>query len=718
MVTRQFDLAKRYTVSPTSGWQWDSGFFTSDHVEGLVGYHPSNGTIWVGDTIASPFTFHKWATVTPSAGWRFTAGDFSGTGRTDLVGYFAGNGTLWLGENVGGRFTFSHWGDMDPHGDWQFAAGVFTGHSKADLVGLRRVDAMLCVGTNTGTAFAFTDWTPLTGSGPWQIAAADFTGNGRADVAAYDSSDGSLWVGANGGDHFDLTRWATMTPAAGWQFAPGFFTNRGKADLFGYQSGDGSLWVGANSAGSFGFDQWKSVEPSAGWQFVAGAFDADLWADIAGYHPSNGTVWLGRSVTRPVEGYCWPLSAAPGETIDFMVSAEQSVEMSVNRHTSMSADVDATAMEDLDAQTVLQAVPPRPWRVGCGWTKTTQVVIPPSWRSGLYSASFVDEDSASSVISFVVKPAPSDRSQVAVLANVNTWLAYNAWGGQSKYTGLARTSFLRPNPGAAPESDGHLTRGELWILGWLEQAGYRPDLYTDIDFHNDSLDPAQYRCLVVGTHPEYWTTQMYDNLLGYLAAGGSLAYLGGNGLFETGEYDDDQTTMIFRLGVEGGPRSAALFRVHAERAERAVLGVATERCGVLGSPYVVREADHQLFVGTGVSNGDEFGTHGFNLGFGNGQASAWEVDTQSGRGATSIPTNCVMDPENMPASTLPSGTTVIAQGRADGGEPGADMVFYEHPGGGCVFSAGSITFGGSLVADPVLQGLMHNVFSRAGVLLV
>jgi len=41
-------------------------------------------------------------------------------------------------------------------------------------------------------------------------------------------------------------------------------------------------------------------------------------------------------------------------------------------------------------------------------------------------------------ITFVVKPDPVQPSQVAVLANVNTWLAYNGWGGQSKYSGLAR----------------------------------------------------------------------------------------------------------------------------------------------------------------------------------------------------------------------------------------------------------------------------------------
>ena len=38
------------------------------------------------------------------------------------------------------------------------------------------------------------------------------------------------------------------------------------------------------------------------------------------------------------------------------------------------------------------------------------------------------------------------------------------------------------------------------------------------------------------------------------------------------------------------------------------------------------------------------------------------------------------------------------------------MTFYEHPGGGIVFSAGSLTFGGSLVIDRTIQELLRNVW--------
>jgi hypothetical protein len=117
-----------------------------------------------------------------------------------------------------------------------------------------------------------------------------------------------------------------------------------------------------------------------------------------------------------------------------------------------------------------------------------------------------------------------------------------------------------------------------------------------------------------------------------------------------------------------------------------------------------------------VADGDVFGDSGLNTGFGNGKASAWEVDTTRGPGATGIPApGCLLNPEPVTTSVLPGGLVVLAQGAADGVGPGAEITYYDHPGGGFVFCAGSITVGGSLVVDPVLSGLMANVLARAGV---
>jgi hypothetical protein len=714
---RVFRLERRATLAPPDGWVIDAGSFHDASRSDLLAYRPGDGRLWVGRNDGAGFTFTApWATLSPAADWQLITGDFTGNGLADVAGYHPGNGTVWVGENRSGTFEFRQWATLAPAQGWQIGAGFFTGKAKADLLAHHAGSGTLWVGENLGSAFSSTPWGTVAPGPGWQVTTADFVGDGRTDVVAYNSGDGSVWVGVNHVSGFVLSQWAALQPAAGWQITAGRFRGRDKADLFAYHSGNGSLWVGENNGAGFDFPEpWATVAPATGWQFAAGSVDGDFFQDAIGYHPTVGSVWAARSSMRRIEGYCWPLSAAPGGMISFRMSGVGESVASFRRHTSTSATVNSVRVRDVSFTANRQAVPDSPWRFGCDWDETFTVTVPPDWGSGIYSAACTDADGNTCDITFVVKPALASRARIAVLANANTWLAYNGWGGQSKYSGLARTSFHRPMPGAAPDGEMHLTRGELWVLGWLEREGFQSDVYSDIDFHNEGCDAAQYSCLVVGTHPEYWTTQMHDNAAAYLDAGGSLVYIAGNGVFEVGEYDNDQKEMIFRLGVEGGPREDALFR-RLGRPERSLLGIATERCGVEGSPFVVQFADHDLFAGAGVSNGDTFGDSGLNTGFGNGKASAWEVDTSDGPGATSTAlADCAMSPRVVPASTLPGALTVLAVGRPDARGVGGDITIYDHPGGGFVFAAGSLTFGGSLVVDPVMTTLMRNVLQRAGI---
>jgi hypothetical protein len=346
-----------------------------------------------------------------------------------------------------------------------------------------------------------------------------------------------------------------------------------------------------------------------------------------------------------------------------------------------------------------QPVPADPARYGCGWSNSFSLMVPTNWTSGIYSA-LCRRDGEEFHITFVVQPAKPQRSDVAVLASLNTWHAYNGWpGGASKYDGRAHLSFMRPNPSASPVAgDFHLARGELWVLTWLENSGYHPDVYTDLDFHNDGSVLSHYKCVVMNTHPEYWSLQMHNNIQQYLAAGGTLIYLGGNGIFEEAEYTPDQTGMIFLAGVEGGPRSVAYFRnLNPPLPEYAILGVGyDENLWGTHAPYEVQQASHPFFAGTGLSNGQTFGEVGLNQVFGTGEASGWEVDNTLGDG-------------------VPANVTILATGRNywDGSAwRGAQMVHYVHPGGGFVFSAGSLSFGGSLAVDSRIQQIVRNALTQ------
>jgi hypothetical protein len=448
--------------------------------------------------------------------------------------------------------------------------------------------------------------------------------------------------------------------------------------------------------------------------------------------PVPNALWTGEKVTLPsptpspgLEGYCWPLSAAPRETIVFYASGRGSREVRFLRHWADASGLASILMGTTTFVPAVQATNDEAYRNGAGWAPSFRKTIPENWPSGIYSAELTDLGGNKSHVVFIVKPASSwecPRTKVAVIANVNTWLAYNGWGGGSKYDGAARVSFMRPNPETSPVTGApHLTRGELWILGYLENEGYQPDVYTDLDFHNGL--PGGYTHLVLSTHPEYWTLQMYSDLKAFLNAGGSLLYLGGNGIYEEAEYElrGANKGMVFRAGVDRpmvepgdiGGREVALFRMlRPPKPERTILGVATERCAVEGGPYEVLNAAHPLLLGTGLRNGEIIGNSGLNIGYGNGKAAAWEIDTSNGVGATGIPTGCNETlPSVPPGPGLPAGLTILARGqnwREGKVWKGAEMVYYRHPGGGSVFSVGSITFGGSLIVDPMLQQIVRN----------
>jgi hypothetical protein len=417
-----------------------------------------------------------------------------------------------------------------------------------------------------------------------------------------------------------------------------------------------------------------------------------------------------------VEGYGHPLSVAVGERIDFHVSSHVAYEVTYLRlKLPGGADVGIPMAGPFQVGATPQPTPPDAWQFGCAWETTFSLEVPAEWPSGMYSARCRDETGTVSHIVFIVKPASVQPGRIAVLASTNTWNAYNSWGGRSKYSSPpgAVLSFERPSPGTSPVDDGHInhvTRAEGWILGWLEDARYPVDVYAESDFHAGIDGMPDYAALVLSTHPEYWTDEMLDQLDAYLASGGSLLYLGGNGLWERVELDLVENVLIGLHGDETEPRNVNYYHnLHPDRPPRAILGVSTRGNNYMTfGPYRAVNADHRFFKSTGVFNGHEFGQTGLN-----GAASGWEVDTSvpgTAPDGVIVNANSPSDDRGVPPNNL----VVLARGTNAGalGEDGADMIVYDTPAGGVVFSVGSLSFGGSLIQDPVLQKIVGNVLDE------
>lgn len=416
-----------------------------------------------------------------------------------------------------------------------------------------------------------------------------------------------------------------------------------------------------------------------------------------------------------IEGYCTPAAVSPGEAVKFKVSSYYSYQVTYMRLKQQVNGKVGAAMADtfyLNAQT--QIAPPEAWRSGCDWQTSFTLDVPDDWPSGIYAAHCVDLNGDETYIIFVVKPAENRKGDFVVLANTNTWNAYNGWGGGSKYSSppASLLSFERPNPETSPVGEGanHLMRSELWILNWLEDAGYKVDVYCDQDFHAGLDDFENYKAVILTTHPEYWTLQMIDNLEKYLQQRGNLLYLGGNGIFEKVDYDNESNSLILMNGDSNSDRAKCYVRnLNPPRSERAILGIGYRFDNYMTfAPYRVEMSDHDFFAGTGLANGDLIGQDGIN----GGAASGWEMDTSAPGDAAEGRVVSATGADDR--GTAPDNLQILARGTNSGenGDYGADMTYYETDGGGFVFSVGSISFGGSLVKDDHLQAIMRNVLNK------
>ena len=384
---------------------------------------------------------------------------------------------------------------------------------------------------------------------------------------------------------------------------------------------------------------------------------------------------------------------------------------------------------------------------GYGSPHHTQFATAPA-RSGLYYF-HAKAESSGRFFAFPWVVAPRQPSAaIAVLASTNTWNAYNNFGGRSNYVNAAELppvptvnarldlvryreadlhnvwqptddayrplSFERPEIGNhVPENvevtdpiqgrlTCHLAPAEWRLLGWLEREGFGYDFYSEHQLHSGVLDLDAYKVLVISVHPEYWSRRMYERVKTWVhERGGRLMYLGGNGLNCEVEFLDD-ATLRFKTHRDGSggqlgmvdpddPHRWLESRFHRTvESEANLLGVVTTEAGMMtAAPYRVVNADHWVFTGTGLENGQIFGTESLHERC-HGGASGHEMDQMS--------------------ASSPPGTVLLAEGTNPGG--GGHMTFYQAANGGAVFSVGSITYPASVLVDAAISRITSNVLRR------
>src|SRR5262245_31759608 len=124
---------------------------------------------------------------------------------------------------------------------------------------------------------------------------------------------------------------------------------------------------------------------------------------------SANQVGTGWTLTFDLEGYCFPLSAAPGETIQFFISSFEPEYTVTHLRLKLQADgsLGIPVAEPFIQAGSEQTYPvSAPWE-GCEWDASFSLTIPDNWSSGLYAAHCIDRVGNEFYIVFVVNPAPA-----------------------------------------------------------------------------------------------------------------------------------------------------------------------------------------------------------------------------------------------------------------------------------------------------------------------
>ncbi len=294
-------------------------------------------------------------------------------------------------------------------------------------------------------------------------------------------------------------------------------------------------------------------------------------------------------------------------------------------------------------------------------------------------------------------------------------------------SGVCYSSRLRPILNMRPKYNAqllangqgspHQFNADLHLVDWLEAKGHTFDVITDEDLHFEGADLlAPYKVILTGTHPEYWSGPMLEAVETHLNNGGRLMYLGGNGFYWITSFDPERPHIV-EVRRWGGTQAweaapgeyyhsttgeiGGLWRLRGKAPQRLV-GVGFTAQGTdRNAPYrrqpgsfdpranfIFEGMDPNELIGDFESLVMEYGAAGF------------ELDRLDYSLGTPPHTLLLASSSGYSDSYQHVVEEVLLSDSKQGGsinpQVKADMVYFERPNGGAVFSVSSIAWCGSL----------------------
>jgi N,N-dimethylformamidase len=256
---------------------------------------------------------------------------------------------------------------------------------------------------------------------------------------------------------------------------------------------------------------------------------------------------------------------------------------------------------------------------------------------------------------------------------------------------------------------------DLHIIDWLEEKEYEYDVITDEDLYQEGVDLLEpYNVVLTGSHPEYYSSEMWDGVEAYQQQGGRFMYMGANGFYwSISFHPNDPQVIEVRRGITG---SGAWFNNSGEmrhsftgemggiwrdrnKPPQKLAGVGWIAEGFDKSSYYKRKPDsyetETEFIFEDIED-EKLGDFGL---IGNG-AAGLELDIYNENLGTPDNTYLLASSEDHTPNYLRVVEEIFFnlpfyQGGQDP-EARGDIVYYKLPNDGAVFSTSSIAYHGAL----------------------
>jgi N,N-dimethylformamidase len=233
------------------------------------------------------------------------------------------------------------------------------------------------------------------------------------------------------------------------------------------------------------------------------------------------------------------------------------------------------------------------------WDVDFEYTLPDDMESAVYAARLRTENDETYIPFFVRPSGPEETESIAFLAPTASYLAYSndhlttdgviteplsgqvsvmreediflsehreyglsLYDSHADGSGIMYSSRKRPILNMAPKYKHWLSsvpstlwqfNADLHIIDWLEEMGYDYDVVTDEDLYEEGADVLEpYNVVLTGSHPEYYSSEMWDGVQSYQKQGGRLMYMGANGFYWSIAYHPQDSQIIeVRRGITG-----------------------------------------------------------------------------------------------------------------------------------------------------------------------